>query len=245
VVYALDHQILNVVQKHHVVHRKDQVHVCKHHLALAHQVILILSITLITIITINNNNTILLLVPGYCVGPSDLQCCVSESPSSGTYGIDISVALTSSGATCLASSNSFIIPRGYQSLGKVDPNVCNNLKTAYNAGIKTRDVYLFPCPTCGNPSGQVTTLVNYLNSNCKSYWSGRIWLDIEGSQYWLGSSSSNQAFYKSLKDSCSSNARCGIYSSYYQWEDIFGSTSFVYGNDLPLWYAIFIFIFTQ
>lgn len=92
-------------------------------------------------------------------------------------------------------------------------------------------------PTCGNPSGQVTSLVNYLNSNCKSYWSGRIWLDIEGSQYWMGSSSSNQAFYKSLKDACSSHARCGIYSSYYQWEDIFGSTSFVYGNDLPLWYA--------
>ena len=28
-----------------------------------------------------------------------------------------------------------------------------------------------------------------------------------------------------------------MYSSYYQWEGIFGSVSFVYGNELPLWYA--------
>lgn len=179
-------------------------------------------------------------VPGYCTGPSDLQCCVSNSPlpSTGHYGIDISAAMSASTASCLSSTISFIIPRGYQSTGKVDPNVCNNLKTGYNAGIKTRDVYIFPAPKSGNAAGQINSLVSYLNANCKSYWSGRIWLDIEGSTYWLGSSSANQNFYKQLKDACtSSGAKCGIYSSYYQWESIFGSTSFCYGQDLPLWYA--------
>jgi len=175
-------------------------------------------------------------VPGYCDGPSDIQCCVKGSGSA-YFGIDISSDLDSSTASCLSSSYSFIIPRGYESVGQVDPRVCNSLEAAYYGGIKTRDVYLFPCPTCGNAADQVNTLVNYLNSNCQSYWSGRIWLDIEGSQYWLGSYSANQDFYVQLKDACVSQGPCGIYSSYYQWEELFGSTSFCYGQDLPLWYA--------
>ena len=52
-------------------------------------------------------------------------------------------------------------------------------------------------PTCSaSASSQLSQMVSYLNSNCKSQWSGRVWLDIEGSQYWLSSSSSNQAWYK-------------------------------------------------
>ena len=39
-------------------------------------------------------------------------------------------------------------------------------------------------------------MLDFLNANCKSQWSGRIWLDIEGAEYWTSSYSSNQAFYK-------------------------------------------------
>jgi len=176
---------------------------------------------------------------GYCVGPTDLQCCVTGSSSS-SYGIDISATLSSSSASCLVSAGmSFIIPRGYRSSGSVDPNVCTSLKAAYTAGFKTRDVYLFPCPTCSKSAAtQMSELVTYLNANCKSQWSGRVWLDIEGSQYWLGSTSSNQAWYKQLKDSCKTySVTCGVYSSSSQWSAIFGSTSFSYGSELPLWYA--------
>lgn len=179
-------------------------------------------------------------VSGYCVGPSDLQCCVSSTPSSGNYGVDISSTLSSSTASCLKSAGiSFIIPRGYRSSGSVDPNVCTSLNAAKNAGISRRDVYLFPCPTCSKSAAtQMSELVSYLNSNCKSAWSGRVWLDIEGTQYWLGSSSSNQNWYKQLVQSCStSGVSCGVYSSSSQWSAIFGSTSFTYGNNLPLWYA--------
>jgi hypothetical protein len=43
---------------------------------------------------------------------------------------------------------------------------------------------------------------------------GRVWLDIEGSQYWTGDYTSNKNFYKSLVDSCSTyGVRCGVYSS--------------------------------
>lgn len=149
--------------------------------------------------------------------------------------------MSSSTASCFKSSGygNFIVPRGYQSVGKVDPNVCKSLTAAQSAGIPIRDVYLFPCPTCSKSAAtQMSELISYLNSNCKSYWSGRVWLDIEGSQYWLGSASSNQAWYQNLQNSCSTyGVKCGVYSSYYQWEDIFGSTSYSYGKSLPLWYG--------
>lgn len=177
---------------------------------------------------------------GYCTGPSDLQCCVSGTPTSSTQGVDISASLSSSSASCFASSGiSFVIPRGFKSTGSVDTAVCTSLNSAYNAGIKTRDSYMFPCPTCSSSaSSQLSTMLSYLNSNCKSAWSGRIWLDIEGSQYWTGSTSSNQAWYKNLVDACKSlGVTCGVYSSSSQWSAIFGSTSYVYGNSLPLWYA--------
>jgi hypothetical protein len=86
-------------------------------------------------------------VAGYCVGPSDLQCCVGSSPtpSSSSYGIDVSQSMSSSTASCLAGTYSFIIPRGFKSTGAVDTAVCTTLNSAKSAGFKTRDVYLFPC----------------------------------------------------------------------------------------------------
>ncbi len=63
-------------------------------------------------------------------------------------------------------------------------------------------------PTCSSSAAsQMSQLVSYLNSNCKSQWSGRVWLDIEGSQYWPSSTSSNQAWYK-VKTSMSCSVLC-------------------------------------
>jgi GH25 family lysozyme M1 (1,4-beta-N-acetylmuramidase) len=82
------------------------------------------------------------------------------------------------------------------------------------------------------------TLVDYLHSNCNSSWSGRVWLDIEGSEYWTGSYTNNKNWYQALVDSCGSlGVKCGIYASQYQWTSIFGSTTYCYGNNKPLWYA--------
>eukprot|EP01035_Chromulina_nebulosa_P017909 gene17909-23529_t len=169
-------------------------------------------------------------VSGYCVGPSDLQCCITGTVT-GSYGVDVSTSISSSTASCLVSSGmSYIIPRGYKSTGSVDSNVCTSLKNAYTAGISVRDVYMFPCPTCSaSASSQMSQLVTYLKANCATQWSGRIWLDIEGSQYWIGSTTSNKAWYQNLVDS--------FYSSSSQWSSIFGSTSYSYGSSLSLWYA--------
>lgn len=137
-------------------------------------------------------------ISGYCSGPADLQCCVTGGSSTGTYGVDISSTISASTASCFKSSGiSYVVPRGYMSTGAVDTKVCTSLNAAHNAGITTRDVYLFPCPTCSKSAAtQMSELINYLKSNCASAWSGRVWLDIEGTQYWTGSTNNNQAWYK-------------------------------------------------
>lgn len=184
---------------------------------------------------------------GYCYGPSNIQCCVSgpvpapvpSPPSSSVYGVDMSTTVSTSSASCFASTYKFAIPRGYTSVGSVDTSVCTSIKNLAAGGVQYRDTYMFPCPTCSSSaSSQVNQLVSYIKSYCASQFSGRIWLDIEGSQYWSSSHSTNQNWYKSLVDACNSSGyKCGVYSSSSQWSAIFGSTSFSYGSNLPLWYA--------
>jgi hypothetical protein len=84
---------------------------------------------------------------GYCTGPSDLQCCVTDpTPVTGHFGVDVSVLITTSIASCFKSSGiEYVIPRGYRSNGQVDTNACPSIINAANIGIKRRDVYLFPC----------------------------------------------------------------------------------------------------
>jgi len=151
--------------------------------------------------------------------------------------VDVSTAVSESGAKCLKSSDvTGIIPRAFHSTGTLDTAACGTLQNAKTASIATRDAYMFPCPKCGSAGDQVDKLSSYLSS-CSAF-TGRLWLDIEGSQFWLGDSASNRKWYQDLVDASRAKFKSvGIYSSYYQWENIFGSTSYVYGHDLPLWYA--------
>ena len=82
-------------------------------------------------------------------------------------------------------------------------------------------------------------MISNLKTNCSASWSTMIWLDIEGSQYWTGNTTSNKTWYQSLLNACDSTAgvTCGIYSSSVQWQAIFGSTSYCYGSTHQLWYA--------
>lgn len=159
--------------------------------------------------------------------------------SSGTMGFDVSQPISTDDAKCMKDNGyTFVIPRAYYSSGSPDKGSCTTLDSAKDAGLKG-DVYMFPCPTCSSSAeSQLKDMVNYLNSNCKSSWSGRSWLDIEGSQYWLGDTDKNREWYQDLVDACKKNSKsCGIYSSASQWSAIFGSTSYAYGSNLPLWYA--------
>jgi hypothetical protein len=85
---------------------------------------------------------------GVCTGPSDLQCCVQDPdfPEGGHYGVDVSVPISASVASCFKENNiECIVPRAYRSIGEVDPNACPTLVNAAKAGIPRRDVYFFPC----------------------------------------------------------------------------------------------------
>ena len=81
----------------------------------------------------------------------------------------------------------------------------------------------------------MSSLVSYLKSNCPSAFSGRVWLDVEGSQYWSTSTTTNKNFYQALVDSCTTyGVKCGVYSSSSQWSAIFGSTTYSYKSSCNL-----------
>jgi len=159
-------------------------------------------------------------------------------------GFDLSTPLTEANAQCMVGAGySFMVVRAFKSSGSVDTNACDTLINAQLGNISQRDVYLFPCPTCSSDaSSQINSLVGYLQSNstCNAAWSGRIWLDIEGDQYWTGDYNNNKAWYQSLATACSSSGyKCGVYASKSQWGAIFGDYAYdpVEDTDFPLWYA--------
>jgi len=176
-------------------------------------------------------------VAGYCTGPASIQCCVSGPPSNDTYGVDVATLVSSSTWTCLKNdNNNWAIVRAFRSTGAIDPNACGSLNNARTAGLTYRDAYIFPCPTCSaSGASQVETTVSNLKSCASTSWSGKLWLDIEGTQYWT-TASANQAFFNSLVSGCKSTGiTCGVYTSASQWTAIMGST-FSGGSSLPLWY---------
>ena len=174
----------------------------------------------------------------------ELEMIDNEPVSNSGKGFDISQPMSLSTAQCMKSNGyTTVLPRAWTSTGHVDTAACTSLNNAKSAGILNRDVYFFPCPTCSaSASSQLNSMVSYLKSNCSGAWSTMIWLDVEGSQYWTGNTTSNRTWYQSLVNACAAlgtSARCGVYSSYYNWESIFGSTSYVYGQSTTpqLWYA--------
>jgi hypothetical protein len=153
------------------------------------------------------------------------------------YGVDVSVPVSESEFACLKAANlRFAIVRCYRSTGSIDTACAASIAAAHAGSMDSVHAYMFPHPKGGDAKGQVGDLLDYFKAHSVDVQ--RLWLDIEGEQYWLGSATSNQAFYRDLADACSSyKLACGVYSSKVQWEAIFGSSSFSYGADLPLWYA--------
>ncbi|KAL5477262.1 hypothetical protein EMCRGX_G024031 [Ephydatia muelleri] len=155
-------------------------------------------------------------------------------PGAGTYGVDVSTLVSESDFTCLkANGFEFAIVRGFQSNGVPDSNAPTTIANARAAGIPYVDAYLFPCPRCSSSAAtQVASMVDKLSGS--NY--GMIWLDIEGSQYWLGSYSENQKFFEELLSAAASHKSTGVYASESQWVEIMGSSSYTGGAAHPLWY---------
>eukprot|EP01088_Endostelium_zonatum_P002039 TRINITY_DN12465_c0_g1_i1.p1 TRINITY_DN12465_c0_g1~~TRINITY_DN12465_c0_g1_i1.p1 ORF type:complete len:215 (-),score=29.64 TRINITY_DN12465_c0_g1_i1:48-692(-) len=164
-----------------------------------------------------------------------LVLALSVAVCFGAIGVDIS-QLTSVGSfQCLRNNGfNFAIVRGYESVGRIDPNVASSVANAWAAGFAHVDVYIFPCARCGNPAGQIETLFNYLNGRVRY---GTIWLDIEGpGTYWGGDTGANSQFIgEMLSRGRALGATIGVYTSKSQWIPITGGSTVA--SSAPLWYA--------
>eukprot|EP01089_Gocevia_fonbrunei_P014493 TRINITY_DN3983_c0_g1_i7.p1 TRINITY_DN3983_c0_g1~~TRINITY_DN3983_c0_g1_i7.p1 ORF type:complete len:216 (-),score=55.47 TRINITY_DN3983_c0_g1_i7:314-961(-) len=161
-------------------------------------------------------------------------CCFAAAVVEATYGVDVSQRTSRSSFECLKGRGiDFAVVRAFESIGRPDPNAPGTVADAWAAGLAHVDVYMFPCPTCGNPAGQVNSLMNFLHSNSVRY--GMIWLDIEGPQYWMGQAANREFFSGLLSSLHGHGAHVGIYSSASQWEPIFGNWDGA--SSYPLWYA--------
>eukprot|EP01129_Flabellula_baltica_P017318 TRINITY_DN9566_c0_g1_i1.p1 TRINITY_DN9566_c0_g1~~TRINITY_DN9566_c0_g1_i1.p1 ORF type:complete len:220 (-),score=52.09 TRINITY_DN9566_c0_g1_i1:17-655(-) len=150
-----------------------------------------------------------------------------------TYGVDVSQLVSQSQFECLRGRGfNFAIPRGYQSGGRVDPNVVANIRNAKAAGMAHVDVYLFPCVKCGNPEGQVRALMDHIRG--EPY--GMVWLDVE--RYaWTSSLTTNRNFITAMANEVIRNGKAvGIYTNYYNWQEIVG-LGWTGVSQHPLWYA--------
>ena len=155
-----------------------------------------------------------------------------------SYGVDLANAVSVDTLVCLCQLGfaNFFIFRAYQSLGQFDPNAYQNYLNAKETGWTTKNLYsyFYPCLSCGDPEGQVADYWNNIQANGMEL--GRTFFDIEGNWY---DSASNKAFFESLINKQRAlGFAVGIYSSYYQWESIFGlDYTFKYASEYPLWYA--------
>jgi len=153
------------------------------------------------------------------------------------YGVDVSEPVSTSQFSCLNAANlTFAIVRAWHSTGTPDTSCPGTVAAAWAGGLAHVDVYMFPCYSCGDPSGQVQQAISYLQQNSVDY--GMFWLDIEGAgEYWSNNEVANQNFFEALRDEVvASGATLGIYSSASQWGPIFGS-GYTGGSGYPLWYA--------
>ena len=128
----------------------------------------------------------------------------------------------------------------------VNEFACTSLNSALAAGIPNRDVLFYSCPTCETSAEtQLFNTVSYLNDNCPSAWSGKIWLAVgyewkyDKWPYKTSYNATNRNFYENLIATCNSTSKftCGVYTNATYWKGYLGSTDYCVGFDLPLWYV--------
>jgi Glycosyl hydrolases family 25 len=170
---------------------------------------------------------------------------VSANHARAAKGIDVSQFVSVSAAQCYKNNGyDFAIVRCYQSLGRPDPNCPHSVANLWAAGFAHVDLYMFPDPGAGNPEGQVQSLSSFVNQYGIKF--GQVWMDIEGSQYWSSSQSSNVAFFNGLVSEASKiwgHSRVGVYTSKSQWEPIMGSSTA--GSSYPLWCMSIISVYLR
>lgn len=96
-----------------------------------------------------------------------------------TLGIDVAPGYPNQTVwDCLRTQGvEFVVVRCFRSVGVVDEWCTENVRRAWKAGLKSVDLYFFPCVKCGNASGQMAQLKAHIDKDKLNF--GRIFLDVE------------------------------------------------------------------
>nr|CAD2208906.1 unnamed protein product [Meloidogyne enterolobii] len=136
-----------------------------------------------------------------------------------------------------------IVSANYYDSGEANLNAELNIINARTAGIENVDIYFSPCvkpsteyELCGNASGSITKVLNYLNDNNIKF--GRVWLyivygadDCENLNGWDKDNKTSNGMVNTLKER---KQDFGFMTRKYNWHEITGNTRKY--NDTPLIY---------
>jgi len=155
-------------------------------------------------------------------------------------GVDVSSLFPQSSWDCITGKGyEFAIIRCYRSSNTVDPNCAESVRRAWAGGMKHVDLYMFPCPKCGDIVDQVKRLDDHIRQNNITY--GQIWIDIEGiGTYWGTDKEENRKIFNTLCTAATDTFGtrfAGLYVSHRSWLGIFGEDYKEWGN-LKVWYAL-------
>ena len=116
-----------------------------------------------------------------------LTVLFSVATSSDSFGWHTASLNNQTIINCLKdkADSKFIVFTAQDKDDHVDPNICESLKFAKDNSIAIRDVKFYPCPNCvDNASKQIQRMLDNLNANCPTLWSGRVWLDLNSHGVW-------------------------------------------------------------
>ena len=155
--------------------------------------------------------------------------------SAAIYGLDMCTVHSVSSLQCFIEAGfTFTIPRCWCSTGEWDSGCVQSVQNSHDAGMSRSDVYFFPCFSCGNVAGQVSSWWSQVQA--EGVGINRVWMDVEGT--WSSSFTTNQAFFEEMMNQVEAvGAPYGLYVSNHQWENLL-SLSYIWpkaGSTL-LWY---------
>lgn len=155
-----------------------------------------------------------------------LLICVALCFTMETVEIDGKI----SDAACVKEMSSIIAFRGYLGIGKVDPNVKENIAAMNKVGVAT-GAYMIPCPKCGNPEKQINELLEATHES-KAV---RYFIHILAGQ-WPTDLSANRKFVQGLVRELKNKGKIpGFVSNTFHWEKILGK-DFEEMKEYMLWY---------
>lgn len=153
------------------------------------------------------------------------------------YALDIYVQTTLSQLQCIKQAGyCAVFVRAYNPAGQgsFDTSSCVTIQNAYKAGLGI-EIYMTPQPV-SNKQGyqQLDEIIQGLTARAITVRA--IWIQVTSPTNWPNNANSNINFINSIVSRArQSGLTVGIYTSYYDWNQITTGWSNI-GNDVLLWY---------